>query len=1067
MNKIKPTLVLLFNLLTRLVLFMFFVINLNGFAQTYTSIQDGDWTSASTWSGGSIPPTTLANKTVNIDHRVTYNGTIKLNGNSTININYIFRFYGGSLEMEEATDVVNIDHGLLVVPNGLFLNKAGIVNLDYGRIQLCNSSYKDESSSPNGTFGIGDIYADNGSIENVNPGGFSSDIEWCITGGSPLNLPNSQDCSVVAPPPGFICTDELLYEPAKVDFDGIDDYLDSETDLVGLQNATIMAWAKLSDSFSNQGYIVGQPNFNILVNDSEELVVTANGASITITSTSIDSNIWTHVAAIYEASHPTEKLRVYINGVKVGSLNTGGTIGSSLQNTSLNFTIGRKPGVSLDYFKGAIDEVRVFDIALTDSQLGQMIYQEIEKNGNNVKGVIIPKEIKDFETNNTVSWSNLVSYYPMTRGLSGLSYSVTLDHSKYNKRATINNITTRELQTAPMPYETISDGFGLDETTWRYGDFWNLDALVETEYSIVKISHDVTLDDDLKTLGLIIDSGKTLVTDDTYEINNSWYLELNGTIDLKDDSQLIQTNTSDLVTDIDGKILRRQEGTNSKYWYNYFGSPVGIVGATSLTDNNTASNNSNNSSFNIDMIKDGMGTDIEFTTAYHETGKLSTYWFYTYQNGVTYWNWSSFNPSTQINPGVGYIHKGTGTIDPEQQYIFEGKPNNGTIVINAIDTGGAGSVPAVSKTDYLLANPYPSALDLHQFIDDNVGVIDGDLQLWQQWSGSSHVLNEYNGGYATVNKLGSIKAYQFVGIEGANNGSQDGTLAPTRYLPVAQGFMAEIVADGNIVFNNNQRVFIKEADADGTYNNGSQFFRSSNNANNNSNTSSDKISLIRMYFNAINGPSRELLLGFSDITSDDFDYGYDAINHEDLKDDDLNLSFGEDKMTIQAYSQIIPEKTVPLIFKSSGNYTYEISAMELTNISNDLDILLKDKLTDVYHNLRSDQTYSFTSEAGTFINRFEVEFKSKEIEPEEDLTDNGFFIYVDNTEEKLQVKGLKESVLQLNIVNILGQTIKIFNNVESQTLDNGINISDLSSGIYLVNLMTENNSHLSKKIILD
>ncbi|WP_298500529.1 hypothetical protein, partial [uncultured Algibacter sp.] len=75
-------------------------------------------------------------------------------------------------------------------------------------------------------------------------------------------------------------------------------------------------------------------------------------------------------------------------------------------------------------------------------------------------------------------------------------------------------------------------------------------------------------------------------------------------------------------------------------------------------------------------------------------------------------------------------------------------------------------------------------------------------------------------GYAQVNKTGSIRAYQFVSYYGANNGSQDGTKVPTRYLPVGQGFIAEIENDGvlpfdgTVEFNNSQRVFIKESNAD-------------------------------------------------------------------------------------------------------------------------------------------------------------------------------------------------------------------------------------------------------------
>ncbi|GAL69699.1 hypothetical protein JCM19302_3888 [Jejuia pallidilutea] len=46
-------------------------------------------------------------------------------------------------------------------------------------------------------------------------------------------------------------------------------------------------------------------------------------------------------------------------------------------------------------------------------------------------------------------------------------------------------------------------------------------------------------------------------------------------------------------------------------------------------------------------------------------------------------------------------------------------------------------------------------------------------------------------------------------------------------MAVGQGFITEIVADGNVVFNNSQRVFVKEADADGKFNNGAVFSKQS------------------------------------------------------------------------------------------------------------------------------------------------------------------------------------------------------------------------------------------------
>ena len=427
--------------------------------------------------------------------------------------------------------------------------------------------------------------------------------------------------------------------------------------------------------------------------------------------------------------------------------------------------------------------------------------------------------------------------------------------------------------------------------------------------------------------------------------------------------------------------------------------------------------------------------------------------------------------SGQLNPGVGYTQKGTGVPTTEQQYIFEGKPNNGTILIDVTDVGGPGSVPSVSETGYLLGNPYASALDVHKFIDDNAGVIDGTLQLWQQWSGTSHNLDEYNGGYAQVNKTGSIRAYQFEGFFGANNGSQDGVIVPSRYLPVGQGFITEIIANGQVEFNNSQRIFIKEADADGTYNTGSVFSKSSSGKSENKSATEGKdpnaMKKIRLEFNSVTGPEtrRELLLGFSSITSDAYDYGYDAEN-VDINNNDLHLNLEGKDMNIQAYADITSDKVVPLNFKSSGNNTFEIKVTALENIDPTQEIYLRDNLTGAYFDLSHNAPYQFTSAQGKFNDRFEIVFQSEQqsVSSEEAVFDENF-IYYQNKTNTFYAKKLTGEVKKLALVNMRGQTILELENVSRNTLQNGLQFNNIATGAYVVVLRTDTDAVLTKKII--
>ena len=577
---------------------------------------------------------------------------------------------------------------------------------------------------------------------------------------------------------------------AELEFDGIDDYLTVDGFVDGLDQVTIMAWIKIDNSATGTMTIAGEDvSSRLFVENGNTigfLTKTVGNTARSVISAPINNDEWHHVTGTF--SSITGRNELYIDGELVGF--NAGPIGVDIEvSTASNgaFEIGRRSSNTnnKEYFNGELDEIRVFNKALSANQIQQMVFQEITNISGNVRGTIIDKDIIEYSNSNTILWASLLAYYPMSE-VRGNNLS---DYSQYSRTLKITNISSIQTQTAPMPFQTNADGDWSVENTWLYGDVWDIEnALTNKDWSIVQINNEVASSNSHTNLGLFVANNEKLTINGDHKVDNSWYLELNGTLDLQDDSQLIQSVNSDLVTSSQGKILRRQEGTSSVHWYNYWGSPVGALSTSTFVDNNTNLNNTNNTNYQISMLKEGNGTNVQFTNAHDEVGKVSTRWMYVYQNGVTYLDYTAINENTNLKPGAGYTQKGTGNSGLEQQYIFEGKPNNGTILVNGIDNGGSGSIPAISRTDYLLGNPYPSAIDLHKFILDNSTVIDGSIQLWQQWSGTSHFLDDYNGGYATVNLSGSVRASQFVGLEGGSSGTEDGTKLPTRYLPVGQGF---------------------------------------------------------------------------------------------------------------------------------------------------------------------------------------------------------------------------------------------------------------------------------------
>ena len=849
---------------------------------------------------------------------------------------------------------------------------------------------------------------------------------------------------------------DVYFESATVDFDGDNDYVDSENILSGLQDVTMMAWIKPDSFTDNDRFVIGQDNFKMFLNTSGILNAKANGNTLPTTN-AIDLDKWSHVTAVYQNG----TISVYVNG-ELEATTTIGVFG--LAAATDKFTIGKNSSAPANYFDGAIDEVRVFDLALTQDQIQQMVFQEIEQNSTNVRGKIIPKDIQNFSDNSPVAWGKLQAYYPMTQIATGR----TLDFSGNDRHAILHNITTIQPQTAPMPYETVVDGNWEDTSSWLHGDVWDIDSPLDVKpWSIFSIKNDITNNSGVRSYGLIIDDGATLTINGDnagadYEVNNGWYLELNGTLDLLGDSQLVQTMNSDLVTDADGKILRRQEGNSNYYWYNYWSSPVGATQATS----------NSNTNFNLDMIVDGNENDILFTDSYNELGRISRSWLYTFQNGQTYYDWQQITELSDIAPGVGYTQKGTQSTDGEQNYIFVGKPHNGTILLTADDVDGDDGANehlnepgSYNFTSTLIGNPYPSALDAEKFILDNrpdpvdgTEVIGGSIYVWEQWDGDSHILNEYQGGYGTINRGSVAPSYQW-----NDPGLDVSGLAktPTPFIPVGQGFFVEVIADlGTIEFNNSQRVFKKEAD------NESVFFRSSESQSTTATNGEDPFGLIRLELTVSNGNKRNFVLLFGDTTTDGYDYGYDA-RTIDPQDDDLNSYLNGEKMIIQSYAPITDEKVIDLVFNSSGTYNYSLEIIEIENIPEDQEIYLKDNLTNTYFDLKNG-AYSFSSEVnGEDTERFDIVFNSGSTLSNEDFTLTNTMIFINSTEDVLYVKGLETNAKFLTISNMIGQQIKAYGNLDSDTLENGLDVSDLSSGVYIVKVINEFNQSIDKKVIID
>ena len=536
---------------------------------------------------------------------------------------------------------------------------------------------------------------------------------------------------------------------------------------------------------------------------------------------------------------------------------------------------------------------------------------------------------------------------------------------------------------------------------------------------------------------LVLESNTTLnIIDNSLQVTDN--LKLDGKIDLEGEAQLLQDLGSTLDPSSSGTLERDQQGTADKYTYNYWSSPVGVP-----------NNSTNNNPYKLpDVIK-----NIGFlTSGYDGTAsplRIADYWIWKFSNKTSgdYSQWQHVRSTGTMLIGEGFTMKGpgTGTIPALQNYVFEGKPNNGDI-----------NLTISSGNDYLVGNPYPSALDADQFINDNynvdgTGSTTGPLYFWQHWGGGSHILAEYQGGYATYSLVGGVGA-PFMGSP------PPGFLTtPGRYIPVAQGFFVVAETSGTINFNNGQRVFQTE----GT----NSVFIKSYNPKTTGKQAEDTRTKIRLGLNSVNRIQRELLVTVDPITTPGYDWGYDAPNI-DTQIDDMYWLIDTDKYVIQATDQITDETILPIGIHVRNDGNNSISINKLENTPDNLMIFVHDKELNSYHNLK-DRNYEVFLLAGDYLDRFEVTFGNSNALDINDVSNEAKIDVLYSNEKHsiiIQNPDSKE-IRSVEMYNVLGQMIF---NYKTTTNERYItySASHIQTGAYILKIVTENGT-LTKKVLVN
>ena len=206
-----------------------------------------------------------------------------------------------------------------------------------------------------------------------------------------------------------------------LDFDGVDDYV-SVTDHASLDMTgalTIEVWVNISSLPSDIESIVtkwnktgSQQSYALVISDKISFRISFDGSSIhTLEQSAQFPTGLSHVVGTNDGSY----MHLFVNGTMIGDSTA---FNQGIFNSSTNLEIGN--AVNLDdkdtYFSGIIDEVRIWDVALTRAQFREMMCKKLTETivgATNETGI------------SGVKWSDLKGYWRFDEGTGTTAYDET------------------------------------------------------------------------------------------------------------------------------------------------------------------------------------------------------------------------------------------------------------------------------------------------------------------------------------------------------------------------------------------------------------------------------------------------------------------------------------------------------------------------------------------------------------------------------------------------------------------------------------------------------------------
>ena len=418
----------------------------------------------------------------------------------------------------------------------------------------------------------------------------------------------------------------------------------------------------------------------------------------------------------------------------------------------------------------------------------------------------------------------------------------------------------------------------------------------------------------------------------------------------------------------------------------------------------------------------------------HTTENFDPYTGTPAVNGVNFLDndINDWTPHTGVlNPGEGYLVRPSFTVDGSYSYVYDqGTLNSGLITYDAF----YGSSKEDSPNQ--LSNPYASALNADMFIAQNAAV--SEVYFWEHNITPSNAIPGPNSSNFSMQDVSMYNGT--MGVAAASGGT-----TPNGVISTGQGFAIKANnPGGTVTFSNAMRL---------------------NAGNTTLRITEDVRDLLWI---SISEAEYEIGstagIGFLSAASDGYDTGYDSNRLGTIVSLYSHLEDGSEQLGIQGLRDFDVDREIPMGFETliendAHEYTISLENYEGGQLEN-VYVFILDNDTGISTNLSS-ASYKFTASNGVHNNRFTVYFRQKTFGIEGAPLE-AILVYPNPVDTIFTIVSPLAQIENFSFYDTRGR--RVINIVEQTNTSYTIDIANLESGIYYIEVVTDSGT-VTKKII--